>query len=298
MDPRGSLRNTGKRAAIIVIIAVLFSASCKDSKMGVTNSSARLPENLPDDALGRLSKKTIYFGHQSVGFNILDGVRDILKENSQQTLNIVKTRELATSTAPFFAHSGVGRNGQPVSKLDDFSDILHRQGSVRVDVALMKFCFVDFSEQTDVRDLFRRYTETFKGLEDSFPGTTFVHVTTPLTGSPNGFKWVTRELVKRLIGRTVRSYKDNRPINEFNDLIRNRYLGKEPVFDLAAIESTRADGTRVMNQDAGLTVYSLAKEYTFDGGHLNERGRRIVALELLRLLAALPEKGPPRIAVK
>ena len=279
-------------AAVVVMIAVLFSLSCEDSKMRAAKNSVRLSERLPDDSLRRLSQQTIYFGHQSVGYNILEGIRDILKEYPQQALNIVKTREPATSKAPFFAHSSIGRNGQPVSKLDDFSDVLRRHSPARVDVALMKFCFVDFTEQTNVQDLFRRYTDTFMGLKDSFSGTTFVHVTVPLTGSPTGLKWVMRDVVKRLIGRHVGSYKDNRPINEFNDLIRNTYLGKEPVFDLAAIESTHADGTRVMNQDAGRAVYSLAPEYNLDGGHLNETGRRIVALELLRFLAALPEKAP------
>jgi len=287
------MRMTHKTTAgVIVMIAVLFSISCEDSKMRAAKTSVRSSELLPDASLNRLLQQTIYFGHQSVGYNILEGIRDILKEYPQQALNIVETREPATSKAPFFAHSTIGRNGQPVSKLDDFSDVLRRHSPARMDVALMKFCFVDFTEQTNVQDLFRRYTDTFVGLKDSFSGTTFVHVTVPLTGSPNGLKWVMRDVVKRLIGRTVRGYKDNRTINEFNDLMRNTYLGKEPVFDLAAIESTRADGTRVMIQDAGLAVYSLAPEYTFDGGHLNETGRRIVALELLRFLAALPEKAP------
>ena len=279
-------------AGVIVMIAVLFSISCEDSKMRAAKTSVRSSELLPDASLNRLLQQTIYFGHQSVGYNILEGIRDILKEYPQQALNIVETREPATSKAPFFAHSTIGRNGQPISKLDDFSDVLRRHSPARMDVALMKFCFVDFTEQTNVQDLFRRYTDTFVGLKDSFSGTTFVHVTVPLTGSPSGLKWVMRDVVKRLIGRKVGSYKDNRTINEFNDLMRNTYLGKEPVFDLAAIESTHADGTRVMIQDAGLAVYSLAPEYTFDGGHLNETGRRIVALELLRFLAALPEKAP------
>lgn len=275
-------------AAVIVMIAALFSFSCEDSNMHAAKKAVRLS----DDSLSRLSQETIYFGHQSVGYNILKGIRDILEEYPQRTLNIVETRKPATSKAPFFAHSTIGRNEQPISKLDDFSDILRQHGPAKVDVAFMKFCFVDFTDRTDVQDLFRRYNDTFMGLKDSFPGTTFVHVTVPLTGSPSGLKWVMRNAVKRLIGRTVRSYKDDRPINEFNNLIRNRYLGKEPVFDLAALESTHADGTRVMIQDAGLAVYSLAPEYTSDGGHLNETGRRIVALELLRFLGSLPEKPP------
>ena len=37
-----------------------------------------------------LMDKKIYFGHQSVGFNILDGVSEILKNNPSIKLNIIK----------------------------------------------------------------------------------------------------------------------------------------------------------------------------------------------------------------
>ena len=157
----------------------------------------------------------------------------------------------------------------------------------------MKFCFVDFSEETDVADLFRKYVDTFAGLKASCPGTTIVHVTVPLTGSPGGLKWMARNVVKRLIGRKVRGPRDNRTINAFNDLLRQKYLGHEPLFDLAALESTHADGSREAIEEGGRTLFSLAPEYTFDGGHLNETGRRMVALELLRILASLPAKGAP-----
>ena len=201
--------------------------------------------------------------------------------------------DLGTARTPALVHSWIGRNGFPVSKLDAFSDIVRRKTSPPFDVALMKFCFVDFSEETDVADLFRKYVDTFKDLKASCPGTTIVHVTVPLTGSPSGPKWIARNVVKRLVGRKVRGPRDNRTINEFNDLLRKKYLGHEPLFDLAALESTHADGSREMIQEGGRPLYSLAPEYTFDGGHLNETGRRIVALELLRILASLPATGAP-----
>lgn len=241
------------------------------------------------DALGNLLRRTVYFGHQSVGANIVDGVRDILKDNPQPAWMIVELEDAGTVGTPALVHSWVGRNGLPVSKLDAFSDILRRSAG-RFDVALMKFCFVDFSEKTDVQDLFRRYVETFEGLRASCPGTTVVHVTVPFTGNPSGLKWIARNVVKRLIGRTVRGPRENRTINEFNDLIRKKYLGNEPLFDLAALESTHADGSRVMTRDTGRDLYSLAPEYSFDGGHLNETGRRLVAGELLKYLAALPQR--------
>jgi hypothetical protein len=283
----------GKTAdAVIVMIGLLFSFSCGDSKMRPTDKSVKRSELLPEDSLRTLSQQTIYFGHQSVGYNILEGIRDLLKEYQQQALNIVETRELASSKAPFFAHSTIGRNGHPVSKLDDFSNLLRRRGQTTIDVALMKFCYVDFTGETDVQEVFRKYTETFAVLKEASPNTTFIHMTVPLTVTASGLRIFAKNAIKRLIGRIGAGYKDNIRINEFNNLMRETYFGKEPLFDLASIESTHADGTRVMTRDAGGSVYSLAPEYTFDGGHLNEAGRRIVALALLRFLAALPEKAP------
>lgn len=274
-------------AAIVVTIAVVSALSCKDSRMREANQSTT---RSGADALGTLSRRTIYFGHQSVGANIVEGIRDILKENGQRRWAIVELEDAGAVATPALVHSWIGRNGLPVSKLDAFADVLRRSAAGRFDVALMKFCFVDFTEETDVQDLFRRYVETFAGLKASCPGTTFVHVTVPLTGKPGGLKWIARNVVKRLIGRKVRGPRDNRTINEFNDLMRRNYLGNEPLFDLAALESTHADGSREMVREAGRDLYSLAPEYTFDGGHLNERGRRLVAGELLKVLAALPEK--------
>ena len=180
----------------------------------------------------------------------MDGIRDVLKDNPRTAWTIVELDNAGTVDAPALVHSWIGRNGW-ISKLDGFSDVLRRSAGRPFDVALLKFCFVDFSDETDVPDLFRKYTETFAGLKASYPGTTFVHVTVPLTGSPGGLKWIARNVVKRIIGRKVRGPRDNRTINAFNDLLRNRYLGHEPLFDLAALESTHADGSREMVREAG-----------------------------------------------
>ncbi len=276
------------RNAALLPVAILFLLSCEDPNMRPAIKSLKLPEFPPEASARKLSRITVFFGHQSVGHNILDGIRDIVTEYPPLALNVVETTDLAMFASPVFAHSRIGRNGAPFSKIDGFSTVLRRQGAARADVAFMKFCYVDFTEQTDVQDVFARYVETFATLRASFPRTTFVHMTVPLTGDARNLTRVAKNAIKKLLGRHVFNYKDNIKINQFNDLLRGRYLGKEPVFDLASIESTHADGTRVMVREAGMTVYSLASEYTNDGGHLNERGRRIVALELLRFLAALP----------
>ena len=40
-------------------------------------------KSVPESTWKKLSEKKIYFGHQSVGFNIIKGLEDILKENPQ-----------------------------------------------------------------------------------------------------------------------------------------------------------------------------------------------------------------------
>ena len=74
--------------------------------------------------------------------------------------------------------------------------------------------------------------------------------------------------------------------NDFNNVLRQAYSGK-PIFDLAEVESTRADGSRSYTVMNGETIYTLAPEYTTDGGHLNEVGRQAAAKRLLITLGNL-----------
>ena len=68
----------------------------------------------------------------------------------------------------------------------------------------------------------------------------------PLTAPVNPFLASLKNAVKRVLGRPVRESK--RAIAEYNELLNHTYRGKEPVFDLAAIEihSRRRDA-----RDAG-----------------------------------------------
>lgn len=82
---------------------------------------------------------------------------------------------------------------------------------------------------------------------------------------------------------------DNIKRNELNELIRQEYAGKEPLFDIAAIESTLPDGSRAFFSDHGKVYDYLSPDYSSDGGHLNPEGRRRVAEQLLITLARLDE---------
>jgi hypothetical protein len=83
----------------------------------------------------------------------------------------------------------------------------------------------------------------------------------------------------------VRGYQDNHVRAGYNDLLHHEYGGKEPIFDLAALESTGPDRKTHTVRMGGERHPVLVPEYTDDGGHLNALGQRVVAEQLLLFLA-------------
>ncbi|MFB1479655.1 hypothetical protein [Corallococcus sp. RDP092CA] len=255
--------------------------------MALPQSAAASAPVKPDVALAsleRLTHRRVFFGHQSVGGNILDGVRDLSPSAKAPAIVEVKdaSAELAQGT---LAHAFVGQNEQPETKLAHFERLLDGGVAKQVDVALMKFCYIDFTSTTDAKALFEKYRATLAGLKSRHPGVTFVHVTAPLTTVQRGAKaWF-----NELRGRPVFGVGENVSREAFNALMRQTYGGKEPLFDLAALESTRADGTRETYEVNGRAYPAMVPDYSDDGGHLNARGQARVASALVAFLAALPD---------
>jgi hypothetical protein len=239
--------------------------------------------DVPDSAWTALAARRVYFGHQSVGENVMDGVADVLAAEPRLGLRVV-TDEAAPDAGGAFLHGPVGRNGDPGGKTDDFAARLDGPLAGKVDVAFHKYCYVDVTAASDVPALFERYRTAMARLAAAHPGVVFVHVTTPLVTVPGG----AAATVKRLLGRVPGRAADDLARERFNELMRKEYAGREPVFDLAAVESTRPDGTREVLDVGGERAYALVPAYASDGSHLNETGRRRAAEELLVFLARLP----------
>jgi hypothetical protein len=232
--------------------------------------------------LERLARERIYFAHQSVGANLLQGVAE-LAAAAGVPVRIVRADRADDVPPAAFGHTFVPENGQPFEKLRNFRAAL---GSAPIDVALLKFCYVDIERDTDVKALFSAYRQTIEELRRSHPGTVFVHVTLPLTSEPAGWK----ALAKRLLGRSPAGMAENLRREEYNRMVREAYAGREPLFDLARVESTAPDGTPVRERWRGVAAPALAGQYTDDGGHLNADGRRRAARKLIAVLAAA--RGP------
>lgn len=228
--------------------------------------------------LERAARLRVFFGHQSVGANVLDGVRELAREAGLE----VKIAEAL-----------VGQNRDPASKLKAFAQALEtRPGGV--DVALVKFCYLDIDAATDADALFARYRAAIEALQARHPATSFVHVTAPLTTVQGGATAFVKKLLARAPWGTVENVRRER----YNALLRKAYGGREPIFDLARVESEGPDGVRATVQWDGSVVPALAPAFTDDGGHLNAAGKRRAARELLAVLAALAERRAPAAAAR
>ncbi|HZE60504.1 MAG TPA: hypothetical protein VE085_08110 [Burkholderiales bacterium] len=219
--------------------------------------------------LQRLSHERIYFGHQSVGANILQGVKELSR---------------AAGVPVFIKEEFVPENGDPLRKLESLKKSLG-SGS-RYDVALVKFCYVDIDADTDAAALFDRYRIALNELRARNPRTVFVHATLPLTTVQTG----PRAWAKRLLDRAPYGTVENARRDQYNRLLRATYAGGEPIFDIARIESTAPDGKLVTVFWEGVTAPAMAPDYTDDGGHLNALGRARAAREFIAVLARASQK--------
>jgi len=230
-----------------------------------------------------LSQKRIFFGHQSVGADIIDGIHDIMNQFSRVRLSIKRTRAPKDFDRPLFAESCIGRNENPKSKIDDFLAIIENGVGSKVDIAFYKLCYVDIGPATDVEALFTYYKAVMDRLQEEFPHVRFVHCTVPLTKMDSGIKLA----MKKLLGKDGGS-NANLKRAAYNGKIVQTYGPHGNVFDIARLESTFQSGTRMVRRIRGQDCYGLISDYTNDGGHLNPTGRVIVAKGLLVLLQAIP----------
>jgi hypothetical protein len=268
--------------SILRLVATL-AACAAATALSVAFSPARADDARVRSDLEAVSRRSVFFGHQSVGSNILDGIRELATREGL-ALRVEEVETVSDVRRGTLAHGFMDANLEPFRKLESFRRAIGTGPGKGVDVALLKFCYIDITPDSDVRRLFEQYQLTIQGLRASHPETTFVHVTIPLMGLQGGIKGA----VKRLLGRAPYGITENARREEYNALLRQAYQGREPVFDLARVESTNPDGRTETAEWKGRTVPMLVPAYTDDGGHLNAQGRQVAARALLAVLASAP----------
>jgi hypothetical protein len=232
------------------------------------------------DDLRALNQARIYFYHHSVGVNLLAGLQS-LAAGQGTAPRLVDVEAIPADDLPGIIHGGGGKNGDPRGKIDVFASTIRQRAELRARLAFMKLCYVDITPHTNVDELFRYYQKTLQELKREHPELVFGHVTVPLVQRPTELKWT----LYRLIGREVWADAANVKRYQYNQRLRETFRG-DPIFDLAAVESTGPDGRRQSFVLDGRTYDSLHRLYTDDGGHLNPRGQRVGAAALVRFMAS------------
>lgn len=265
----------GIRKIVVLQLILLFCMNCDQKHSIIEGKSMEIRNDLKI-----LATKRIFFGHQSVGQNIVEALKDIAQQNSEADFHIVTPMDDEKLPAHFFAEGKIGRNQQPELKCKDFQEQLQNSLGSQLDFALMKFCYIDFDVKTDVEKLFSTYKNTIDTLKRQFPSITFIHVTAPLEAKTPAWKFV----LKKILLRNDDADKKNIKRCEYNQLLRESFK-TEPIFDLAAVESTFPDGRRQIHDANGKKYFSLIWDYSDDGGHLNSLGAERAAVSLIKTLS-------------
>lgn len=236
-----------------------------ETDQGKEETRIVVEESVKQD-LAALRGARIFFGHHSVGANILEGVSELSKASGI---------DVRIEEAP------VGENTKPLGKFEDFAKRGEANPSDGTQLMAMKLCYVDFRPDTNVGELVQAYAAAVDRVKKARPGVRVVHVTPPLMARPSDLK----SKVSRTLGKSIWEDEANAKRLEFKQKLLERFPG-DPVFDLASVESTRPDGTKEEYDVDGRKVPMLWPGYTSDGGHLNERGRVAAAKAFVHTLAA------------
>lgn len=226
---------------------------------------------------------TVFFGHQSVGRNLLAALPGVYDDAGLPAPLIVESE--ASQSGPVFQHTNIHRNRDPLGKIAAFDRVIRGGVGDSVDAAILKLCYVDFHAGDDVHAVFEAYRSTMAALERDYPSVTFIYSTVPLTAD-RGPRGRAGDRIDRLLGRETRLGAEHNVLREeLNAMLRAEYASSGRLYDIAAIQSTRLDGTRIVGTLDGKTFYAMDWAHASDSGHLNPDGGAIAVSALLATIA-------------
>lgn len=276
-----------RRAAFAPLCALLALSACAGSSVaandggaggitGPTGSTGPTGPATLAEQLAVLAQRAIFFEHASVGENVIEGIWALQATNAGPEPRVVNQGAPWGAAAiaaelrgggVFFGNGFGIPNGDLPRKVGIFEELMNGGIGGAAQVAFMKPCYTDLSAAEWVQPGFDAYVAAMARLRAAHPGVTLVHVTAP---------------VDRDNADGINAHRER-----YNDLLRARYRGVEPLFDLAEVEATDPAGNPV--RVAG--VRSMHPGYArsaSDGGHLGPAGQEHVARALVAFLAALP----------
>lgn len=274
----GTPRGRAWRIAATTVVGVALVVGALIGWRAVVGTETLAVREATGPERERLAGQRVFFGHQSVGANLLDGLEALRLDG----VSIVETTDPRMTGPGIVAHSFVGHNGDAQSKIDEFTDILDAGMADAVDLAMLKLCYTDVNAGIDARAVFDSYSAAIDALAERHPEVTFLVVTVPVTADRD-----LKEQVKGWLGRADEGMgpAGNLAREQFNSLIRARYAGTGRLLDIAAVESGFDQAPTLRRADGG-EYFVLHASFSSDPGHLNDLGARAAASEFIRVLAA------------
>ena len=220
--------------------------------------------------------KRVIFAHQSVGWQVIQGIGTLADHLGRPDPLVV---DVETGTIPptggYIGHWYVWSNGDGLGKVAEFDAMIRGGLHAQADIFVLKFCYADLRGTSGYTpaQLFAAYETTIDGLRATYPTKTFVAATETI----------------------VMSSDEDGPANAlrmaFNDLVRAKYGGAGPLWDIALALSTDPDGNRIRTGSPGSWVEHLYSGYaSADQEHISGPdmiGRTTAATPLLLILAGL-----------
>ncbi len=164
----------------------------------------------------RRGKATLLRPHVG-GYNILNGIDAVYAEAAAPSMPVV---DLAVDgsleslpDAPMVISTEIGRNGDPLGKLRNYDRMLRSGVAAQIDVALIKFCYVDVGHGSDVDALFAAYGRPWTARA-RLPG---CHVPA-LHRAGDGRSAERKDHLKVLLGRDHNAYRQR-----YNALMQEHY---------------------------------------------------------------------------
>lgn len=232
------------------------------------------PAEPPSDGLdlatynAAMSKRTV-FGHQSVGWQVLQGV-EMWADELGAPDPIFPDYEGAglPESGGFLGHFYCGTNGNSFTKTAEFLSHLQNGLASQVDIVVMKFCYADLRSGSGYtpQQMFDDYKAWVDAVESQFPQLTVIYATEAIVMGQNS------DGVNNGLRQT------------FNNLVRAEYGASGRLWDVADIQSTDPSSNKVLYGG----VESLYSGYASpDQRHIYGLGRTTVSAPLLQIIADL-----------
>jgi mannan endo-1,4-beta-mannosidase len=221
-----------------------------------------------------LNSRSVFFVHNSVGDNIVSGLRAVAPGLTITNAVTSGGQPSATGFSELYMNTYAANtgnpipsfNGRPLDKITYFETLMDNGGR-NAQIAFFKFCYVDFDNNLPEPEvLIPAYESMLNTLQARYPNVTFVHMTAPLYVYNQSWH--------------------NRKQHALNNWLRSTYPGR--VFDLAAIQAVNANGTAAptaLSPSVGAPTLSTDWAANANDSHLNSAGGQRVASGLISFLA-------------